>query len=135
MRVVRGVGVGLLLVAAGTVLAMVLARACGVGDPTYSAWWGARVGVDETSVVIPISVRLGSSSCNRLERVATTETDEDVTIVATVRRIGGGGGGCTDDLAGEAVDVELERPLGDRELRGCEHRDRRPCAEAGGLPG
>ena len=131
MKVVRGVGVGLVLVVVGAVVLVALARACGVGDPTYSAWWGVRVGVDETSTVIPISVRLGSSSCNRLERVTTTETDEDVTIVATVRRVEGGSGGCTDDVGAEAVDVVLERPLGARELRGCEHRDRRPCAEAG----
>jgi hypothetical protein len=100
---------------------------CGGSGP---AWWGLRAEVGPESTVIPIGVRVGSSSCNRYEGVTIVETDESVTITAHVVEIGRRS--CTDDVRGEQVEVPLERPLGDRELKGCAHTDRRPCNEVAG---
>ena len=98
-----------------------------------AAWWGLRAEVGPEATVVPILVRVGSSSCNRYEGVTTVETDETVTITAHVVEIGRRS--CTDDVRGEQVDVPLERPLGDRELKGCAHTDRRRCDEVSALVG
>jgi hypothetical protein len=49
------------------------------------------------------------------------ETPEDVTLTAVVgdKILNPFGGGCTDDMNSEFVNVTLEGPLGDRELLGC----------------
>jgi hypothetical protein len=68
-----------------------------------------------------ILVWTGSSSCNNLDQVVVDETDDVVNVSATLRV--SGDNGCTADLNSEEVTVELESPLGRRELRGCRPPD------------
>lgn len=119
----------------GAVLVVLVAvglAGCG-GGGSASAWWGLRAEVAPAGTVVPILVRVGSSSCNRYEGVTTVETEGSVTITAHVSRRGSRN--CTDDMRAEPVDIHLDRPLGDRELRGCAHTDRRPCDEVSALVG
>jgi hypothetical protein len=118
--------------AAFVVVSAVSLLGCG-GGSGGPAWWGLPAEVGPESTVVPIVVRVGSSSCNRFEGVTTVETDESVTIRAEVVRLGRRD--CTADLRAEQVDVHLERPLGDRELKGCAHTDRRRCDEVSALVG
>ena len=62
------------------VLATVLAG-CGGGGGAGPAWWGLQAEVGPESTVVPILVRVGSSSCHRFEGVTTVETDESVTCL------------------------------------------------------
>lgn len=118
----------------GAALVVVVAAVlAGCGSGGGPAWWGLRTEVGPESTVVPILVRVGSSSCNRFEGVTTVETDESVTVTADVSH--GANRGCTADLQAEQVDVHLARPLGDRALRGCAHTDRRPCDEVSALVG
>jgi hypothetical protein len=114
----------------GATIALVLASSLGGCGGEGTAWWGLRAEVGPESTVVPISVRVGSGSCNRYAGLTTVETDESVAITAHVVEIGRRS--CTDDVRAEQVDVPLERPLGDRELKGCAHTDRRPCDEVVG---
>jgi hypothetical protein len=110
--------------AALAVAAALALAGCHGGD---SAWWGLRSELASDTTVVPITVRIGSSSCHRFDGVTVAETDESVKITASVSSLGRRD--CTADLRFRAVDVRLARPLGDRELEGCAHVDRRPCDE------
>ena len=68
--------------------------------------------------VLDVTVAVGSSTCNSFEGFDVDESDTDVRVVA---RWGSRGGGCTDDLRTTDEQVRLARPLGDRELTGCNH--------------
>ena len=116
--------------AALVIIVTVVLTGCGGGG---AAWWGLRAEVGPESTVVPITVRVGSSSCHRYEGVTTIETDESVTITAEVSR--SDSRDCTADLQAQQVDVQLDRPLGDRELKGCAHTDVRPCDEVAALVG
>jgi hypothetical protein len=120
------------LVGASLVLVVMVLAGCG-GGAAGPAWWGLQAEVGPDSTEVPILVRVGSSSCNRYEGVTTVETDESVTITADVSHLASRN--CTSDLQAENVLVQLERPLGDRELKGCAHTDRRRCDEVSALVG
>jgi hypothetical protein len=65
--------------------------------------------------VLQLRVGIGEP-CNELDAVDVEETAAAVTISARVRR---SSGGCVDMFDVEDVEVELDEPLGARELRGC----------------
>jgi hypothetical protein len=94
-----------------------LASACSGWRETSHDW--ALTAIDGSTLSIVVAV--GSGSCNRFERVVVEETPEDVTLTAVVgdKIVNPFGGGCTDDLNVEFVDVSLEEPLGERRLLGC----------------
>jgi hypothetical protein len=95
----------------------ILVSACSGWRETSHDW--AVTGIDGSTLSIVVAV--GSGSCNRFERVVVEETAEDVTVTAVVgdKIVNPFGGGCTDDMNSEFVDVTLEAPLGDRQLLGC----------------
>lgn len=101
----------------GIVAIALLVACCGGWTEVEHDW--AVTGIDGSTLSIVVAV--GSGSCNRFERVEVEETPEDVTITAVVgdKIVNPFGGGCTDDLNVESVDVTLAEPLGDRELLGC----------------
>jgi hypothetical protein len=83
-----------------------------------SAPWELRSAVDPTTTVLPLTVYVGSSSCDRLEDVRAVETADSVAVTANVRS-SAGSGGCTSDMRVARVEVSLTAPLGGRQLSGC----------------
>ena len=61
---------------------------------------------------------IGSSSCNSFDRVDVEESDSAVDVQVLVRF--NGAEACTADMRMQAITVELENPLGIRELTGCQ---------------
>lgn len=80
--------------------------------PSYWQLLEAPMG---TTLKLDIAV---GNSCDAFERVDVEETEDAVTIRSYSRQTLGGGG-CEDLLIHEQVSVELEEPLGDRDLLGC----------------
>ena len=71
---------------------------------------------------VRITVTVGSSTCDRFERVEVSETEMQVRITAVVAEKTDSGliaSICTDDLGFKPVDVVLDRPIGARALTGC----------------
>lgn len=66
---------------------------------------------------IELRAEFGGSSCTEFDSWAVDETEAQVEIRAVIVR---DTGDCTDDLVVEPHTVELEEPLGDRPLHGCE---------------
>jgi hypothetical protein len=70
-----------------------------------------------TNKTLKLDVAVGNS-CDSFERVDVEET-EDVVTIRSYSRQTLDGGGCDDLLIHEQVSVELEEPLGNRDLLGC----------------
>ena len=96
-------------------VAVALAAGCGSDAETVRANWTAE-GADPSSDSLSITVSVGSSSCNELGEVRVKEGPAEVVIEAYVRTERGGD--CTADCSTERHRVALDRPLGDRRLRG-----------------
>ena len=90
----------------------------GCGGPRAAAWV-VQAPVGPNATFVPVTVFVGSSSCNRIDSVEVDETEGTVSITAKVRRSSGGDGGCTADMSAVAVAVDLNEPLGQRRLDGC----------------
>jgi hypothetical protein len=60
---------------------------------------------------------IGSSSCDSFDRVEVAESDSTVEIQVLVRS--NGNEACTADMRLQAITVDLDEPLGGRELTGC----------------
>ena len=90
------------------------------GSPTD---WNL-VSVDGTELGLLAAV--GSSYCQSMGEVSTTSAEDYVEVLVNV--VTSDSPDCTSDAVIEEVVVELDRPLGDRQLRGC-----RPD-EPGGFP-
>jgi hypothetical protein len=71
--------------------------------------------------VLELRVAVGSSSCNEFSGVEVREREDEVRI--TARLDTSGGPDCTSDDTVHDVDVELDEPLGDRDLTGCQPRN------------
>ena len=89
--------------------------ACSDQDEVVRAPW-ENIGVTERELVIRVGV--GSSSCNRLDRVETSESGTSVEVRAYVSQ--SGDGDCTADYEVKETTVTLDSPLGSRRLTGCE---------------
>ena len=70
-----------------------------------------------TGTTLQLDVAVGNS-CDSFERVDVEETEDAVTIRSYSRQTLDGGG-CDDLMLHEQLSVELEEPLGDRDLLGC----------------
>jgi hypothetical protein len=74
-----------------------------------------------SSDLLDLRVAVGSSSCDTFDRIAISESADTVTLHAYVRTQFEWGGSCTDDFViRDDVIVQLQAPLGDRELIGCD---------------
>jgi hypothetical protein len=94
-----------------------LLASCASFDSIRAATEWDLAGATQTAH-LELTVWVGSSSCNKFDSVVTTESASDVTIIARLR-VDATAGGCTSDLTRTVVGVDLEAPLGDRELLGC----------------
>ena len=95
--------------------------ACSGGNGTTSSVpWELRSAVDSSTSVIPITVYVGSSSCDRFETAEVDESADAVTITAMIHS--SGAEACSGDMRLRPVEVELSSPLGDRALLGCGER-------------
>jgi hypothetical protein len=102
-------------------VALIVLAGCGGGNADRreaTASWELSAPVDPSTAVLPITVFVGSSSCDRFDGVEAVETTEAVTVTATISSLTGDRA-CTSDLWTERAEVTLEEPLGDRELLGC----------------
>lgn len=111
-------GVGLAIVALLLVGCDRLLLESGVGDreATPTRWFLAGDAGDNPFL---ITVVVGSSSCNELDDVVVSEVDGQVRVDATILTPTQDQD-CTLDLSVQDVLVDLETPLGDRALLGCE---------------
>lgn len=104
------------------VVALIMLAGCGAGAGAdrreASASWELSAPVDSNAVVLPLTVFVGSSSCDRFDGVEAVETTGSVTVTATISSLTGDRG-CTSDMRTERVEVTLQAPLGARALLGC----------------
>ena len=61
---------------------------------------------------------IGSSSCDSFDRVEVAESASTVEVEVLVRS--NGNEACTADMRMQAITVDLDEPLGERELTGCQ---------------
>ncbi len=114
---VGGMGRAMLRAAAGCGLALSLA-ACGSGPGQVAverAEW--LVSGEAAGGTFTVSVYVGGSTCIDFDRVEVEEGDDVVEVAAYVRRAVGEP--CSEDFGWRDVVVELDAPLGDRDLVGC----------------
>ncbi len=71
-----------------------------------------------TGAQLRITGFIGSSSCNSFDRIEVQESDSAVDVQVLVKF--NGNAACTEDMRMQAITVELENPLGIRELTGCQ---------------
>jgi hypothetical protein len=114
MRTATGIPV------AALVLGLLLAGCSGSAAKTVDGPWELRSAVDSNTSVVPLTVYVGSSSCERLESVDAVESTNSVTITATIHQADAQA--CTADMQLSAVEVTLSEPLGARTLLGCGER-------------
>jgi len=101
---------------AAVLLVAVTASACSGGDGSTierTEWLLAETSNNRT---LELYVYAGGSSCVDYDRVEVAATPDDVTVAAYVRW---SGPGCSEDFRWEEVPVELDEPLGERDLTGC----------------
>ena len=60
---------------------------------------------------------IGSSSCDSFDLIEVQESDSAVDVQVLVKS--NGNAGCTADMRMQAITVDLDEPLGVRELTGC----------------
>lgn len=78
----------------------------------HYAEWGDYEEVEED--VLRFYVVMGNFDCNGLQyRVQETEDEVAVAVIAGTRE---GVHGCTEEAVLGAIDVELENPVGDRDV-------------------
>lgn len=94
------------------VTSCLLAAACGKAEVVVPWRLSEAPSGDELSLV----AEYAGSSCTSFREWRVSESESRVTIEAIVERAEGG---CTDDLVTEAGVVQLEAPLGQRQLAGC----------------
>jgi len=70
-----------------------------------------------TGAQLRITGYIGSSSCDSFDRIEVQESDSAVDVQVLVKS--NGNAGCTADMRMQAITVELDEPLGVRELTGC----------------
>ena len=102
---------------AATLCAAALA-ACGGSASSRDGEWEVSGELDRSRSTVPIRVEYGPA-CEQLEGVDVEEDAERVKI--TVRLVSqelDDGSACSDVGTLQEVDVELDQPLGDRELTG-----------------
>lgn len=89
------------------------------GDPpgnTREPTSWTYVGTRDQTVRIQVSLNDG---CSSRPQATAEETDDTVTITATLLRPSEPGTLCTQIFQKQFLDVKLARPLGDRTLEGC----------------
>lgn len=102
----------------GLVSLAVMATGCGSIE---RAEWVLTEPADGTT--LELAVFAGNRTCLDFDRVEVVS--EDASHVEVHGLVEYDGGGCTDDWDAATVTVELEEPLGDRELVGCTTDDLR----------
>lgn len=95
--------------------ALLALAACSDAGGREEARW--RLTAEPDGRRIELRAEFGGSSCTEFDSWAVDETEAQVEIRAVIVR---DTGDCTDDLVVEPHTVELEEPLGDRPLHGCE---------------
>jgi hypothetical protein len=98
-------------------LMLVVVAACSSDEGRPTDW--NLVEIDGTT--LEISAARGSSSCQSLGGVATTADDDHVEVLVNVMT--SDEPECTADADLETVFVELDSPLGTRDLLGCRPED------------
>ncbi|MFF2267396.1 hypothetical protein ACFVTZ_03970 [Cellulosimicrobium cellulans] len=92
--------------------------ACGDSASSRDGEWEVSGKLDRSRSTVPIRVAYGPA-CEQFGGVDVEEDAERVKItVRLVIQDPGGGAACSDVGVSEEVDVELDQPLGDRELTG-----------------
>ena len=103
----------------GTVVVVLLALSgCSWGDQ-FTAPWVLTEAAQGTG--LHVEALIAGTGCTELLRWQVTETDERVEIRPVLRRTDAGS--CTDDIGNEAHVVQLQEPLGERDLTGCSGND------------
>ena len=93
------------------------------GDPSVDALvgaatsgpWTLAAAPDPDAAAVRIWAELGG--CHQLSRAVAAETESTVTIAVLLREARGPGGECSASLTYVPLDVALDAPLGDRQLR------------------
>lgn len=100
-----------------------------------STYWTIEEAPSGAILVLRVAV---GGNCEEFERLDVVETEEAVTISATIRHsTPGPNSACDEYLAWHEATVELSQPLGDRELLGCAPEEiwyvdhEKDCAEPG----
>lgn len=127
MRMTGRATATLVCVLAGGVLSGCTTVAFG-GSTAPNDWW--LVGATPDAQRLEVSTHFGgvASGCSRWEGWRVDETSEQVRVEALVWRRNGFTG-CTDDADGRTLVVDLDEPLGSRQLVGC-HRETCTAADA-----
>jgi hypothetical protein len=101
--------------------ALALLAGCGEGGSSKEEvpW---RLLSDPGHTDLEIEAEFGGGSCTEFESWAVDQTETRVEVLAVIVR--SDDDGCTDDLVVERLTVELDAPLGDRPLLGCDPADR-----------
>ena len=93
----------------------------GSGGEVFQTEW--RLASAPVARSLSIAVYIPGSSCHRFERVDVDESSDTVRIRAFLSTTGAPG--CTADLGIRQLTVQLDAPLGDRDLEGCRTPDPR----------
>jgi hypothetical protein len=115
-RAVRSLSLWRSRVVAASVAALSIAACGAFPERTEVPHDWVITGLDDRSLNLVVAV--GSTDCDRLDRVEVEETATTVTLTAVVVR-SSGGFGCDADHYNETVTVQLETALGTRSLAGC----------------
>lgn len=126
---VRTSAVGLGLAALG-----LLVTGCTMPQPpttVRSTPWA--LAAEPEGATLQLTVAIGSSSCDRFERIDVAEGPGIVTIETFVRTSAGPGVACTTDFGVQDMTVTLDAPLADRALTGCDPDPTIDCREVRSL--
>lgn len=118
----RSVQVGLVLVAAavGAVATLAVLFVVRDGDSVRRTEWDLLE--PPSASTLSLRIWVGSSSCNELDRVDVTESDDELDVKALVA-VDTDADACTSDLQFVDRVLALDEPLGGRRLVGCRPKD------------
>ncbi|MBE7701967.1 hypothetical protein H9623_16875 [Oerskovia sp. Sa1BUA8] len=106
------------VLAAACAVGVTVVAGCGVGEPQRQRVEWVLAAQDGATLEIGVSA--GGSTCTDDDGIEVAETDGTVEVRAYVLRTAGA---CSEDLGVREVTVELDEPLGGRDLVGCAGRD------------
>jgi hypothetical protein len=78
--------------------------------------WALNEAPDGNTLSLAVAV---GGSCDKFDRIATSEDEHAVTVHAYVKSQSETGAACTLELSVQSETVQLDAPLGDRTLQGC----------------
>jgi hypothetical protein len=78
--------------------------------------WALNEAPDGATLSLAVAV---GGSCDKFDRIATSEDEHTVTVHAYVKSQSETGAACTLELSVQSETVQLDAPLGDRTLQGC----------------